>query len=110
MTKPLRILGGPRTVGRVHVLDYVKRHPVRIKGIAGAALWLFAALLIGVDCTDDHLGIMTGIACVALASGLALIILAVIDWQVIRLRRTMFTVVEILRRDEEPARMRLVKR
>lgn len=110
MTKPIPVPGGPLNVGRHHVFAAIRRNTILIKATAGSCLWILAAALVILDCTDDRLGILTGVAGIALTSGLALITLAVIDWQVTRMRRTMFTLVELIRREEpSPTHMRLIK-
>lgn len=92
------------------MLAAIRRKTILIKATAGSCLWILAATLVIFDCTDDRLGILTAVAGVAITSGLALITLAVIDWQVTRMRRTMFTLVELLRHEEpKPTQMHLIK-
>jgi hypothetical protein len=92
------------------VFHIIKRCP---KGAAGGVLWVLAAALIALDCDDGKLGVLSAVAVIPLTSGLSLIIMAVMEWHVGRIRRTMFTVVELMfssnNAQEPEPRMRLVK-
>lgn len=101
---------GPPLFRKALVITTIRSHPIIIKTVVGVLMLLAAATLFVIDADDDRFGTLAVIACPFLAIGLTLIALAVIDWQMNRVRATIWHVADAVREGEAHPRLRSVGR